>query len=123
MIVVVPDDGVSDFEAFSSDCLIFLPSSPGKKSLAGVSLSALVDLFGGSTSFLGSCPGVGSDAKSLYELSVVRGTFHGKRRSVMQQYIMAKDQISTAVGSYLRSSYTSGARYGSDPTIPKDCVS
>jgi hypothetical protein len=41
-----------------------------------------------------SVPGVGGDAKSLYELSVIRGIFHGNRRSDMQQKIIASDQIS-----------------------------
>lgn len=48
----------------------------------------------------------------------MRGTFHGNRLSVMQQNMMARDQTSTAWGSYFLSSYTSGARYGSEPTIP-----
>jgi hypothetical protein len=39
-------------------------------------------------------PSLGGDTKSLYELSEMRGAFQGKRRSVMQQKIMASDQIS-----------------------------
>lgn len=62
-----------------------LSSALEKMSLCGTSLKALVDLFGGRTNFLGSCPGVGSAAKSLYELSVKRGTFQGNRRRLMQQ--------------------------------------
>jgi hypothetical protein len=49
-------------------------------------------------------PGVGGDAKSLYELSVMRGIFQGKRRRDMQQKMIASDQISVGWGSYLRSS-------------------
>lgn len=63
-------------------------------------------------------PGVGGETKSLNELSVTRGCFHGNRRRVMQQKMIANDHMSVAVGSYFRSSYTSGARYGSEPTIP-----
>jgi hypothetical protein len=55
-----------------------------------------------------------------YELSEIRGAFHGNRRSVMQQKIMAMDQMSAILGSYLAWSYTSGARYGSDPTTPAE---
>lgn len=58
----------------------------------------------GRTNCFGSCPGVGSDAKSLYELSVILGTFQGNLRKDMQQKMMASDQMSTAEGSYLRSS-------------------
>lgn len=68
-------------------------------------------------------PGVGWETKSLKELSVRRGCFHGNRRSVMQQNIIARDQISVGRGSYRFSSYTSGARYGSEPTIPLERVS
>jgi hypothetical protein len=49
-------------------------------------------------------PGVGGDTKSLYELSTMRGCFHGNLRRVMQQKIIANDQMSVAVGSYFRSS-------------------
>jgi len=63
-------------------------------------------------------PGVGGETNSLYELSTSRGCFQGNLRSVMQQKMIARDQMSVAVGSYFFSSYTSGARYGSDPTIP-----
>jgi hypothetical protein len=65
----------------------------GIASLAGVSKS-LVDLDGTSDILLMSVPGVGGDANSLYELSVIRGIFQGKRRKDMQQKIMASDQIS-----------------------------
>lgn len=41
-----------------------------------------------------SVPGVGVDMKSLKELSVVRGAFHGNRRSDMHANIMASDQMS-----------------------------
>lgn len=46
-------------------------------------------------------PGVGGEMKSLYELSVTRGAFHGNLRSDMQAKIMAKDQTSVGCGSYL----------------------
>lgn len=54
---------------------------------------------------------------------MVRGCFHGKRRKVMQQKMIASDQISVGRGSYFFSSYTSGARYGSEPTIPVSAIS
>ena len=63
-------------------------------------------------------PSLGGETKSLYELSETRGAFHGNRRSVIQQNMIARDQMSVGCGSYLERSYTSGARYGSDPTIP-----
>lgn len=69
------------------------------------------------------CGGSGSDEKSLKELSDCRGAFQGNRRSVIQQKIMARDQISAGCGSYLISLHTSGARYGSDPTIPRHDIS
>jgi len=62
--------------------------------------------------------GDGGDAKSLYELSVTRGFFQGNLLNDMQQNMMASDQISAGCGSYFRSSSTSGARYGSEPTTP-----
>jgi len=64
-------------------------------SLAGVSRS-VVDLDGAGVSeiLLMSVPGVGADAKSLYELSVIRGIFHGNRLNDIQQNMMARDQIS-----------------------------
>lgn len=64
-------------------------------SLAGVSRS-VVDLDGAgvSESLLISVPGLGGDAKSLYELSVIRGIFHGNRLNDIQQKMMARDQIS-----------------------------
>lgn len=55
-------------------------------------------------------PGVGVETNSLYELSVVRGCFHGKRRKVIQQKMIASDHTSVGRGSYFFSSYTSGAR-------------
>lgn len=39
-------------------------------------------------------PSLGGETKSLYELSETRGAFHGNRRRVMQQKMMARDQIS-----------------------------
>ena len=36
----------------------------------------------------------GFATKSLYELSDIRGAFHGNRRRVMQQNMMARDQMS-----------------------------
>ena len=64
-------------------------------------------------------PSLGGETKSLYELSEMRGAFQGNRRSVMQQNMIARDQMSVGWGSYLERSYTSGARYGSEPTIPR----
>lgn len=55
-------------------------------------------------------PSLGGETKSLYELSEIRGAFQGKRRNVMQQKMMANDQISVGCGSYFERSYTSGAR-------------
>lgn len=49
-------------------------------------------------------PSLGGDTKSLYELSDMRGAFHGNRRSVMQQNMMARDQMSVGCGSYLERS-------------------
>jgi hypothetical protein len=39
-------------------------------------------------------PSFGGEMKSLYELSETRGAFHGNRRKVMQQNIIASDQMS-----------------------------
>lgn len=39
-------------------------------------------------------PGEGGDMKSLKELSVTRGAFHGNRRSDMQAKIIARDHMS-----------------------------
>jgi hypothetical protein len=91
----------------------------GTSSLAGV-FKSVVDFDGTGVSDIRfiSVPGEGGEAKSLYELSVMRGIFHGNLLNDMQQKIIARDQISAGRGSYFRSSYTSGARYGSDPTIP-----
>lgn len=76
----------------------------GTASLAGV-FKSLVDFDGAeSAPLVMSVPGVGGDAKSLYELSVIRGIFQGNRRSDMQQKIMARDQISVGWGSYFLSS-------------------
>jgi hypothetical protein len=73
--------------------------------LSGVLLRSEVDLDGvPSENLVISVPGVGVDAKSLYELSVIRGIFQGKRRRDMQQKMIASDQISAGWGSYLRSS-------------------
>jgi hypothetical protein len=82
-----------------------------------LSVGLSCDCFRGCESGTG-VPGVGGAANSLYELSINRGCFHGNRRNDMQQKMIANDQMSVAVGSYFFSSYTSGARYGSDPTIP-----
>lgn len=49
-------------------------------------------------------PGVGVETKSLYELSLTRGCFQGNRRRLMQQKMMARDQISVGRGSYFFSS-------------------
>jgi hypothetical protein len=62
-------------------------------SLAGV-FKSLVDLEGTSDILLISVPGVGVEAKSLYELSVIRGIFHGNLLNDIQQKIMASDQMS-----------------------------
>lgn len=94
----------------------------GIESLSGVSKSVVdFDGTGASDNLFISVPGDGAAAKSLYELSVMRGIFHGKRLRDIQQNIIARDQISVGCGSYFLSSYTSGARYGSDPTIPVLC--
>lgn len=71
-----------------------LASSSGKNSRGATDDRSLVDL--GRSSLLGSWPGVGLAANSLYELSVMRGIFQGKRRRVMQQKMMARDQMSTS---------------------------
>lgn len=67
----------------------------GSTSLSGL-LRSLVDLEGTGVSdnLLISVPGDGGDANNLYELSVIRGIFHGNRRRDMQQKIIARDQIS-----------------------------
>lgn len=67
--------------------------------------------------------GSGGIEKSRKELSDCRGAFQGNRRRVMQQKMMANDQTSAGWGSYLRSWQTSGARYGSEPTIPIEGIS
>ena len=70
-------------------------SVSGSTSLATVCSMSLVDLeCAGSDILRISVPGVGGDANNLYELSVMRGIFHGNRRKDMQQKIMANDQIS-----------------------------
>jgi hypothetical protein len=63
--------------------------------------------------------GFGEDAKFLKEGSDIRGAFQGNRRMTMQQKIIANDQISAGWGSYRISVHTSGARYGSLPTMPR----
>lgn len=67
----------------------------GSESLAGKPVRSLVDFerFGLSPLRM-SVPGVGGDAKSLYELSVILGIFHGNLRKDMQQKMMANDQMS-----------------------------
>jgi hypothetical protein len=67
---------------------------------------------------LGVVYGFGEDAKFLNEGSDMRGAFQGKRRMTIQQKIIANDQISAGCGSYRISVHTSGARYGSLPTMP-----
>ena len=71
----------------------------------GLSLVVLLEV-------LSNCgvPVVGVDTKSLYDVSVVLGTFHGNRRRVMQANMIAIGQMSVGCGSYLLWSYTSGAR-------------
>lgn len=64
--------------------VVGLDETSGMASLAGVSRS-VVDLDGTSDDPLISVPGVGEDAKSLYELSVIRGIFHGNLRNDIQQ--------------------------------------
>lgn len=64
------------------------------------------------------CKSSGFEQNSLKDLSESRGAFHGNRLSDMQQKMIARDQISAGCGSYLISTQTSGAKYGSDPTIP-----
>lgn len=78
---------------------------PGIASRSGVSKS-VVDLDGAGVSepLRISVPGVGGAAKSLYELSVMRGSFQGNLRSDIQQKMMASDQISAGWGSYFLSS-------------------
>lgn len=49
-------------------------------------------------------PSLGGDTNNLYELSDTLGAFHGNRRNVMQQKMMASDQISVGCGSYLERS-------------------
>lgn len=80
---------------FKLDLTFTTGTGSGSTSLAGVSKS-LVDLEGCGVSErrLISVPGVGVEANSLYELSVIRGIFHGNRRRDMQQKMMASDQIS-----------------------------
>ncbi len=71
------------------------PASSGSASLATVSGRSPVDFEGtGSDTLRTPVPGVGGDANSLYELSVMRGIFQGNRRNAMQQKMIAKDQIS-----------------------------
>ncbi|GMF04168.1 unnamed protein product [Ambrosiozyma monospora] len=75
----------------------------------------------GSGNLLNKSPKVtpGSLEANILKLGSLNfGTFHGNFLSVIQQYIMAADQISTGLGSYLLKTQTSGAKYGSEPTIP-----
>ena len=92
-----------------SDFMVVGEGLSGTASRAGV-FKSVIDLDGASECLLISVPGVGGEAKSLYELSVMRGIFHGNRRNDMQQKMIASDQISAGCGSYFRSSYTSGAK-------------
>jgi hypothetical protein len=64
------------------------------------------------------CGGSGGEENNRNELSDWRGAFQGNRLKVMQQKMIASDHISAGCGSYFNSLQTSGARYGSDPTIP-----
>lgn len=103
--------------------VLLSPASPcvangllGSPSLETVFDISLVDFAWGRCF---SVPGVGGDANSLYELSVIRGIFHGNLRSDIQAKIIARDHMSADWGSYSRSPYTSGAKYGSDPTTPR----
>ena len=68
------------------------------------------------------CNSSGFEQNSLKDLSDSRGAFHGNRLSDMQQKMIARDQISAGCGTYLISLQTSGAKYGSDPTIPMQKV-
>jgi hypothetical protein len=75
-------------------CLVSCPDS-ASASLATACCTSPVDLEGAGSEILRiSVPGVGGEAKSLYELSVMRGIFHGNRRNDMQQKMIASDQIS-----------------------------
>ncbi len=98
----VADPFVAPFAAFG---VSGIDDAAGTASLAGVSKS-FVDLegTGWSDSLFMSVPGVGGEAKSLYEFSVMRGIFQGNRRNDMQQNMMANDQISAGWGSYFLSS-------------------
>lgn len=89
----------------SSDGLLGAAGLPSGVRDAAIILAISVsdfDLF--VTSRLLSLVSVGDDAKSLYELSVIRGIFQGKRRRDMQQNMIARDQISAGRGSYFLSS-------------------
>lgn len=67
----------------------------GTASLAGVSKSPVdLDGIGVSDILLTSVPGLGGDANSLYELSVILGIFQGNLRNDIQQKIIARDQMS-----------------------------
>jgi hypothetical protein len=48
-----------------------------------------------------SWSGSGGEMKSRNELSDVRGAFHGNRRRLIQQKMIAIDQMSAIRGSYL----------------------
>ena len=92
--------------AVAAGCSVLVETAElsGTVALSGA-LRSEVDLdCAGSGDFVISVPGVGAEAKSLYELSVMRGIFQGNRRRDMQQKMIASDQISAGWGSYLRSS-------------------
>ena len=86
---------IAPFEVFMGISGFGAGFDSGIASLAGTSKS-FVDLDGAGVSDnrLISVPGVGGDANSLYELSVILGIFQGNLRNDMQQKIIARDQIS-----------------------------
>lgn len=88
---------VRGFDGWDGVCsllgVVDLLELSGMASRAGVSRS-FVDFEGASDNLLMSVPGVGVDANSLYELSVMRGIFHGNRLRDIQQKMMASDQTS-----------------------------
>lgn len=94
--VAVSDLGVGGFDT---------GGEVGSASRAGV-FKSFVDFDGAGISerrFI-SVPGVGGDAKSLYELSVILGIFHGNLLKDIQQKMIARDQMSVGCGSYFLSS-------------------
>lgn len=85
---------IEPFEVFIGISGFGAEVDSGTASLAGTSRS-FVDLDGtGSDNRLISVPGVGGDANSLYELSVILGIFQGNLLNDMQQKMIARDQIS-----------------------------